>query len=160
MATQKHPRKKCVYSSPRYWYHISTTLNHKLEYMTPRDNSRSLNRNSSEPNDKRICVAPTLAHCFTAVPYAPGEKFAIYRTTHKCIASKPFDIYDAHITQEGWIQTPTLFERVGFLSLPYMADAEGVDIIEESASGNCLPQCGKVLKWWQHHNPQQHIKRD
>jgi hypothetical protein len=157
--TKKRPQKKCVHSTSRYWYHISTTLKHKFEYLTPRDNRGSFNRSSSEPNDERICVAPTLAHCLTAVPYVPGEKFTVYRTARKCIASSPKDIYDATITKEKWIQTPTMFNRIGFLSLSKLSDELRIDIIGESASSNSLSQCGKVLKWWKRHKPQQHIKR-
>ena len=159
MATKKHIQKKCLYTAPRYWYHISTTLTDKQVYLAPRDNSRSMNRSSSEPNDKRICVAPTVAHCLAAVPYVPGDRFTIYRTFRKCRATQPNGIYDAHITNEGWIQYPTMFERVGVLSLPTLADAEDVNLPEESASSNCLQQCGKVLKWWQRLKPQRHIKR-
>jgi hypothetical protein len=159
MATKKHMRKKCIHETPRYWYHISTTLTAKRVYLAPRDNRRSMNRSSCEPNDKRICVAPTVAHCLAAVPYAPGEKYIIYRTFRKCRATQPNGIYDAHITDEGWIQYPTMFERIGVLSLPDLAKLEDVNIPEESASSNCLQQCGKVLKWWQRRKPQQHIKR-
>ena len=159
METKKHIPKKYLYTAPRHWYHISTTLNKTQVYLAPRDNSRSINRSSLEPNNKRICVAPTVAHCLTAVPYAPGEKYIIYRTFRKCRASQPKEIYDAHITNEGWIQCHTMFERVGILSLPELAKIEAVNIPEESASSNCLQQCGKVLKWWQHHKLQQHIKR-
>jgi len=159
MATKKHIQKKCLYTAPRYWYHVSATLTKKQVYLAPRDNSKSINRNYSEPNDKRICVAPSVAHCLTAIPYHPGEKYTIYRTFRKCIASQPREIYDAHITNEGWITYPTMFERVGFLSLPSFAEEADVNIPEESASSNCLQQCGKVLKWWQRHKPQRHIKR-
>lgn len=159
MATKKHIQKKCLYTAPRYWYHISTTLMDKQVYLTPRDNSRSSNRSPSEPNDKRICVAPTIAHCIAAVPYMPGERYTIYRTRRRMTASPPKEIYDAHITQEGWIQVPTMFERIGFLRLWDVAESENVNLPEESASSNCLQQCGKVLKWWQRHKLQRHIKR-
>ena len=160
MATKKHIQKKCLYTAPRYWYHISTTLNQKLVYLAPRDNSRSFNRGSSEPNDKRICVAPSIEHCLTAVPYMPGEKYFIYRTIRKTKATAPTGIFDAHITLEGWIQTPMMFERIGTISLYDFAEAEDVNIPEESASGtNYIQQCGKVLKWWQSSKIQRHIKR-
>ena len=159
MATKKHIRKKCLYTAPRYWYHISTTLINKFEHLTPRDNSRSLNRSSCEPNDKRICVAPTIAHCLAAVPYVPGDEFTIYRTHRKITASAPRGIYDAHLTNEGWLQTPTMFERVGLLSFHELAETEDVNIPDESASSNCLQQCGRVLKWWQRRNLQRYIKK-
>ena len=158
MAT-KPLRKKCLYTSPRYWYHISSTLNRATEYLVPRDDNRNFNRSSGEPHVKRVCVAPSVEHCLTAVPYVPGDTFTIYRTHQKCRAIKPEGIYDAHITCEGWLQEPTLFEKVGTLTLSDVAVERGLYIIDESASSNCLQQCGKVLKWWQRLKPQRHIKR-
>ena len=158
---KKYQRKKCLHTTPRYWYHISTTLRKRLEYLTPWDNfhSGTVNRSCGEPNTKRVCVSPSVEHCLTAVPYCPGDKFTIYRTARKCVANKPEGVHDAHITNEGWIQAPTMFVRVGVLSLPDLAKSEHVNILDESASSNCLPHCGRVLKWWQRRKLQRHIKR-
>lgn len=159
MATKKRIRMDCLYKTPRYWYHISTTLTKKREYLTPWDNSKGFNRNPCEPDVKRTCVAPTVAHCLTAVPYPPGEKFTIYRTARKCIAKFAKGVYDSNVTLEGWIQIPTMFVRVGTLSLPYVAKREGVNVIDEAASGSDVRQCGKVLAWWKRHKVERFIKR-
>ena len=152
-------KKKYLYTAPRYWYHISSTLHRKTEYLIPRDDSHSLNRTSREPPGKRTCVAPSVEHCLTALPYVPGDTFIIYRTHQKCRALKPNGVFDSNVTCEGWLQEPTLFEKVGTLTLSDVAVERGLYIIDESASSNCLQQCGKVLKWWQRLKPQRHIKR-
>ena len=157
--SKKPLRNKCLYTRPRYWYHISTTLSKQLEYLTPWSNSmKTFNRGPCEPNNERICVAPTVEQCLTAVPYAPGDTFTVYRTARKCKANKPSEVHDAHITGEGWIQEPMMFQRFGVLSLPRLSKSIGKDIIEEAGSNVCLQRCGKVLKWWQRRNLKRHIK--
>lgn len=157
MVSRKKLRKKSLFENPRYWYHISTTLNRKRHYLTPWDNSKGFNRNPCEPDVKRTCVAPSVPHCLTAVPYSPGEKFTIYRTAHKVKAKFAAGVYDANVTLEGWIQTPMMFVKVGTLSLPYVAQQEG-NVIDEAASGSDPRQSGKVLKWWQRRHLEKHIK--
>ena len=157
MVSRKKLRKKSLFENPRYWYHISTTLNRKRHYLTPWDNSKGFNRNPCEPDVKRTCVAPSVAHCLTAVPYSPGEKFTIYRTARKVKAKFAAGVYDSNVTLEGWIQTPMMFVKVGTLSLPYVAQQEG-SVIDEAASGSDPRQSGKVLKWWQRSHLEKHIK--
>lgn len=159
MASKNISQKKSLYENPRYWYHISTTLKRKRHYLTPWDNSKGFNRSSAEPDIKRICVAPSVAHCLTAVPYSPGEKYIIYRTAHKVKATKAKGVYDANVTLEGWIQTPTMFVRLGTLSLPRVTCQIGKPIIDECASGNDTRQTGKVLAWWNRCKPEKYIKR-
>lgn len=110
----------------------------------------------SEPNIKRICVAPSVEHCLTAVPYYPGEKFSIYRTEKPVKASPATDVFDANITLEGWIQTPTLFTKIGTLSLPDVNDQE---IIDEAAAGGSPKRSSAVLRWWQKRKLKQYIKK-
>ena len=123
------------------------------------------NRSSSERAEERICVAPSIEHCLTAVPYVPGDTFAIYRTHQKCRAEPPVGIYDSHITGEGWIQEPTIFVKIGALTLSDVAKhnrrvspRRGFYLIDEAASGSRPAMCGKVLKWWQKRNLKQFIK--
>jgi len=158
MASRKPIRKKSLFENPRYWYHISSTLTKRREYLTPWDNSKGFNRSSGEPDVKRTCVAPSVPHCFAAVPYYPGDKFSIYRTARKVRATPADDVWDAHITLEGWIQTPMMFVRVGTISLPHLAKTENVNIINEAASDNSLRQIGKVLAWWQRRKLSRYIK--
>lgn len=160
MASRKKLRKKSLFENPRYWYHISTTLNRKRHYLTPWDNCnpKCFNRNPCEPDEKRTCVAPSVEHCLTAVPYSPGEKFSVYRTAHKVKAKFAAGVYDSNVTLEGWIQTPMMFVKIGTLSLPYVAQETGVNIIDEAASGSDPRQSGKVLKWWQRRKLNRYIK--
>ena len=159
MASRKKLRKRYLFENPRYWYHISTTLTHKREYLTPWDNSKGFNRSSAEPDVKRTCVGPSIAHCFTAVPYSPGEKYIIYRTAQKVKAKKADGVYDASVTCEGWIQTPMMFMRIGTLSLRSMTKQIGTTIIDECASGSDTRWTGKVLAWWKRQKLYLYIKR-
>jgi len=159
MVSRKPLRKKSLFENPRYWYHISTTLSRKRHYLSPWDNSKGFNRNPREPDVKRTCVAPSVAHCLAAVPYSPGEKFVVYRTARKTRVTPAKDVFDEEVTLEGWVQVPMLFVRIGRLSLPYVEAMEGNDIIEEAASGNRLRQSRKVLKWWQRRKMNHYIKR-
>lgn len=160
MASRKQLRKKSLFENPRYWYHISTTLNRRRHYLTPWDNSKGFNRSFTEPDVKRTCVGPSVAHCLTAIPYCPGEKYTVYRTAYKVKAVQPRDIYDSNITLEGWIQTPTMFMRIGTLSLQRVSREIGKSLIDECASGSDTRRTGKVLKWWQQRKVDQYLKRD
>lgn len=158
MVSRKPLRKKSLFKTPRYWYHISTTLKHKREYLTPWDNSKGFNRSSSEPDVKRTCVGLSVAHCLAAVPYYHGEKFIVYRTARKIKAYKPREVYDSHVTLEGWIQTPTMFVRIGTLSLGSISRKIDKPLIDECASGSDTRYTGKVLKWWQRRKVERYIK--
>jgi hypothetical protein len=140
--------EKDLFKIPRYWYHISTTLKHKRIRLKPRDNDAGFNRNDSEPEVKRTCVGPSISHCFAAVPYDSDDTFNIYRTSRKVKAVRPYDIYDSHITLEGWLLRPVSFIKIGSLSLLYVQNKLG-SVIQESASSGSLRRTTKVLKWWQ-----------
>jgi hypothetical protein len=160
MGNCKSVRTKSVYDTRRYWYHLSTTLKHKAILLKPWDNSQGFNRTYNEPNDRRICVAPTIAQCITALPYWPGDIFRVYRTKSKVKANPPRDIFDANITQEGWIQKPTIFVRIGDLELEDVERGEGLGyIIDQAASDNSPQRSGRVLKWWSKYNLWKYLKR-
>lgn len=159
MATnQKTSRKKSVFASPRYWYHLSSTLTRKMVYLTPWDNAKGFNRSDSEPDVHRTCVAPSPEHCLTAIPYCRGEKYVIYRTYHKTKATQAHGVFDDSVTNEGWIQNPCMFMRIGTIKLSDVAKGED-DLIEESASGDDVGQSDKVLAWWKRHHFRRYIKR-
>lgn len=159
MTAKKPPQKRSIFKTPRYWYHISSTLSDKKVYLKPWDNSKGFNRAYSEPDVPRTCVAPSVEHCLTAVPYCPGDKYVIYRTARKVKATQAHGVFDAHITNEGWIQKPCMFTRIGTLSLRQVSDGEKKDIIGEAASGDDPRQCGKVLAWWKRRRIKKYIKR-
>lgn len=76
-----------------------------------------------EPDTKRICVAPTAAHCMSAIDvgsnYRAGSdgKVYVYRTRRQVKARVPYNVYDSHITQEHWLHTSTRFTLVDVLQL-------------------------------------------
>ena len=159
MTAKKPSRKRSIFKTPRYWYHVSSTLSDKKVYLKPWDNSKGFNRTNNEPDVPRICVAPSVEHCLTAIPYYPGDKYVIYRTARKIKATQAHGVFDASVTKEGWIEKPCMFVRVGTLSLPQVSEGEGKDIICETASGDDIRQCGKVLAWWKRSYLRKYIKR-
>lgn len=150
-------QKKSIYSYKRYWYHLSSTLTRKKYYIVPWKNDD--NRSGDEPEGKRICVAPSIAHCLTAIPYGLTDSYHIYRTESRVKASKPDGVFDSHITKEGWLQTPTIFVKMGTIDLEEIEKGENVDnVTPEAASSNEPRYSGRVLKWWSKINFQYYIK--
>jgi hypothetical protein len=140
--------RKTIYKRKRYWYHVSTTLKDKYITLIPWSGTASSNRSSTEPQGKRICVAPTIEQCIAAVPYILAEKFNIYRTRKPTIANEPRGIFDAKVTQEGWLHDPTQFVKVGILKFGDVEKTLGIEqVIGEAASGNDPRQVCKLLKW-------------
>ena len=152
--------KKSLYDSKRYWYHVSTTLRKKVEHLTPWDEDDGFNRGGEEPEGKRICVAPTVEQCITALPYSFDAHCTIYRTKRKVKAEKPVKVYDAPVTQEGWILVPTTFIKIGKLKFEDIEKKLGIEnVIEEEASGGEIKDSRKVLRWWKKANLKRFIKR-
>lgn len=150
---------KSIYDDKRYWYHISNTLTKKQCKLIPWNNSQGMNRSDDEPDGKRICVAPSIAHCLTAVPYCLSEFYVVYRTKELVKAYKPHGVFDARITLEGWIKRPTIFINIGTLDLDDVEVGEKLkNVIKESASSGEPRYSGRVLKWWQKINPEKYIK--
>lgn len=103
----------------QYWYFVTgenmgTTMT--LKPRTPHSMSED------EPACKRICVAPTAAHCMSALDVLykleSERKVYVYRTRRAVKARVPYSVYDSHITQEHWLHTPTRFTLVDILHIP------------------------------------------
>lgn len=149
MLTKKSRGKSCLYNRKRYWYHISSTLNRKYHKLVPWDNERGFNRCSCEPNIARICVAPSIAHCFTAVPYCTGDTYNVYRTKQKVKADKPHDVFDANVTREEWLHVPTAFVKLGIINFEMIEMDKNIErVIEDAASKDDNKYSSKVLRWW------------
>lgn len=96
----------------RYWYFATEQDMGDTMSLCPRT---PMYKGGSEPDDKRICVAPTAAHCLSAIGSYPIMH--IYRTKQMVKAHKPYDVGDSRITQEHWLTRKTSFERVTVVSL-------------------------------------------
>jgi len=82
-------------------------------------------RDEEEPDTARICVAPTIAGCFTAICQNLchcGDTYYIYRTRKKFLGCKARQVIDAHITGERWLLWPATFVRVGEVGPSYFAE--------------------------------------
>lgn len=161
MYVTKNPNKKhSIYNQLRYWYHISTTLGDKHITLIPWDEDSSSNRGGLEPLGKRICVAPTIEQCITAIPYYLGSVCNIYRTKSKIKADAPNNVFDSKITHEGWLYDPTSFIKIGVLKFRDVEKELGIsDVIDEAASLSDIKESKKVLQWWQQANIKKLIKK-
>ena len=156
----KQSTQESIYDDKRYWYHVSNTLTRKQHKLIPWNNSQGMNRSDDEPDGKRICVAPSVAHCLTAVPYCLSEFYVVYRTKEPIKAHKAHGVFDAEITQEGWIKRPTVFVKIGTLDLDDVEIGEGIShVIKEAASKGKPSYSHKVLRWWLKINPEKYIKQ-
>lgn len=158
------PHNQCsldsIYHYRRYWYHVSTTLKDKHITLIPWDEDKGFNRGGTEPLGKRICVSPSVEQCLTAVPYYLGSVFSVYRTKTPVKASCPTDVYDAKVTQEGWLFEPTVFIKIGVLKFKDVEIKLGIDdVIEEAASSANVKSSRKVLKWWRNARIKSLIKK-
>lgn len=152
---------KNFYCYKRRWYHLSTTLTKIEEYLIPWNSETAYNRCYSEPEGCRICVAPTIEQCLTAIPYHLTAVCQIYKTKEKLKATCPINVFDSKVTQEGWLLHPTCFIRIGTIELEDVERGLKIDhVISESASKNEPRYSGKVLKWWQRAKIERFIKHN
>jgi hypothetical protein len=163
MSVKKRIVEGELYCVPRFWYHISTTLNRKEILLKPRDNDSGFNRSYYEPNTERICVTPSLEQCIVAVPYYYDTIFSVYKTKYKEIAERPIDIFDSKITQEGWLIKPTIFTKIGKLNIDQIISFYGKEnkdfhMFEDAATAGILTYSKEAYRWWTKHNPWQFVK--
>lgn len=161
MASKSVARRRPIYSRRRYWYHVSTTLKLKKLKLIPWDDSnpKAFNRSGDEPRGARICVAPTIEQCMTAVPYDLYAEYNIYRTKSRVIAKRSKEVYDSTITQEGWIEKPTVFVRIATLNFEKIAKKLKIEhVVKEGATSSCLKTQRNVLKWWRGINLSRFLK--
>jgi len=104
----------------RYWYFITEKDMGTTMTLHPR---QPWGMSEGEPYTKRICVAPTAAHCMSAIDVGSdcrsGEtgKVYVYRTRRQVKARVPYNVYDSHVTKEHWLMSSTRFTLVDVLEL-------------------------------------------
>lgn len=161
--SKKSSQKSKLFKYKRYWYHLSSNLTEKEINLLPWGNDKGFNRSGLEPDGERICVAPSIEQCITAIPYWYSSWYNIYKTKNKVIAEKPKTkkIFDSHITDEGWIKIPTTFIKMGSINFEDVEKGLGKEnVIREAASVGEPRYSGKVLKWWKRAKMKRFIKRD
>jgi len=97
-----------------YYYHITRKDWPKQIRLLPRTGGKF--RGFMETKTARICVCPTPAHCFIAIPYVEGGDMNIYRTLRKCNIKEPIGVLDSCVTLEKWRVEPTWFIKIGSVS--------------------------------------------
>lgn len=101
----------------RYWYFVTQDFMGHEMCLEPR---RPHSAGSGEPTIKRICVAPTAAHCMSAIYLSQHEPIYVYRTARRLNATKAWDVIDASITGEHFLLRKTKFEFVASLSAAWV----------------------------------------
>lgn len=112
---------------PRYYYHLTEKRWGKNKKLFPLSNGE--NRCPLEPDTPRICVSSTISGCFVAKYIHNMERFYIYRTKTKVLASRPEGVIDHKITNEYWILEPTDFVLHAKIDTHIM-----IDIIKDFAN--------------------------
>lgn len=111
------------YTRPRFFYHITQSLKlisingDRRVILKPIGSGDKLaaNRGFDEPSIRRICVAPSVSGCMTALDELLDNSKCIfvYRTAKKVVGIYPWKVYDSEITCEKWLTRQTRFELVG-----------------------------------------------
>ena len=86
----------------RHWYHC-TSKNHGPVFQPVR--RPPVSRGLKEPVTPRLCVASTVARCFTAVLFNRGPVY-VYKTEKPRRAIKAVGVWDAPVTMERWLIPP------------------------------------------------------
>lgn len=102
----------------RHWYFITDKYFGESVVLEPRYIQA---QGDDEPILKRICVAPTAAHCFAAIGTFSGARMNVYQTKRKVNGIKPWSVPDQRLTKEHWRRQPTEFVLVAELDVPEKA---------------------------------------
>ena len=118
----------------RYWYFVTQKAMGDVMSLSPRT---PWGISEDEPMTKRICVAPTAAHCMSAINLWPGCVY-VYRTRRKVMGHTPYSVGDAYITKEHWLKNKTRFILVKVLHIPegldyFMGDRCSLDNMSQQA---------------------------
>jgi hypothetical protein len=101
--------------SPKFYYFLTQQDMGDEPTLKPRKSGD--NRGDDEPLTARICVAPSVPGCLTALgsclDLAPA--IHVYVTKEQVMAHNPRHVHDSHITGEMWLKKQTAFRRVGII---------------------------------------------
>lgn len=106
-STRTAPKQK------RYWYFVTGINFGDKTMLSPRNPSSACD---GEPVLRRICMAPTAAHCLSAIGLYEHNAH-VYRTTRRVSASKCWDVPDDEITKEHWLFRVGHFERIAVIPM-------------------------------------------
>lgn len=104
-------------------YHLSDKYLGKRPTLVPRV---PVNRDSTEPDTPRICVAPTLVGCYKSLIALMdlANRFPAMHVycaeSDKSVPAKK--VYDARVTQERWLLEATQFQHLGKMPRIWLQD--------------------------------------
>lgn len=105
--------KRIRAKAKRYWYFVTQDFMGNQMELKPRI---PFSAGDDEPLVYRICVAPTVAHCMSAISMQPSDPIYVYRTARKLTAEKAWDVGDSPITHEHFLRRKSKFEFVAAIS--------------------------------------------
>jgi hypothetical protein len=136
----------------RFYYHITSQEWGDEKKLHPVGGNYG-NRAWDEPENPRTCVAPSIAHCLSAVTYSRASVYKVYRTDTKVIAYWPYAVEDAIVTRERWIIDSQVFVRVADLSIePFLYSEEIPDEFRhnnECGGKEDIPLQKRMIKAWE-----------
>lgn len=92
-----------------YYYHVTPKNLGSSYIFVPR---KIVDADEREPDIKRVCVAPSISCCFSAIYPNGYSEYFVYRTKNKVRASCTYNVYDVSVTKEKWLLSPTEFIRI------------------------------------------------
>lgn len=126
LRSNKTNHKEC------YFYHISDSHTEQTITFKPRKPSSSEGYICSI---ERICVAPTVEQCLSALCSFENGTWSVYRTKNKFKCSiKPYRVNDSVISQERWFFESTDFIKVGEIEANVPDDFSPTTISTKSGS--------------------------
>lgn len=136
----------------RFYYHLTDKEWGNRVMLAPVDGNKG-NRAWNEPTNERTCVAPSIAHCLSAITYSRyDEPYNVYRTEKPVIAYWPYKVEDAIITRERWVITSESFIFIGQLSIESFLESrqipEKFKNNSECGSKESLDLQRELLSFW------------
>lgn len=96
---------------PIYFYHVSARPLHGHDDESFSMAPKFIDAEVDAMHINRICVAPTMEQCLTAIVPMSSDQLYVYRTVRKSNKSViPFGVVDAPITQERWLTRERKFK--------------------------------------------------
>lgn len=129
---ERKKKKPVLNKKKRFYYHVTTKDMSDMVKMKHLDHGTQ--RDEDEPIIARICVAPDIPHCLSAIPIFPLAHY-IYRTEEEVKAWHPCGVADVWVTKEMWLRRPTVFKKIGTIQRNVMVIMSDLTTSESTLHG-------------------------
>lgn len=104
----------------QHWFHCSRWDHGETFVARKRVPHTTAEKESPVP---RLCVAPTVAACFSSMLFIGGP-VSVYRTSKPCRGVMPRGVWDQVVTRERWLIPPVEMIRVRIIDAATVAKAQ------------------------------------